>query len=583
VTKGAAPGWKGLINSAIDAAPKEPGEGWSARCKANLASSDTDLWLSTAYIAQQKFGGYKSPQYRAWFKKSVGELKVVDPSLFDAIKTLGFRLATTNYDGLLCSYMGVQPKTWRSAEAVAEILNNETRHVWHIHGYWEDPESVVFSNGDYDRVSASEPAQFLQHTAAFTDTLVFIGCSVDGLADQNVGKLLEWFGRVWGGLAKNHFALVSDDELAAGGWPPIIDRVGYGPKHEDLPSFLHALAAAPHPATGTAPENVNSIELIVPNTPTVGRRDESARVVTAALEGRPCIITGAPGIGKSKIAQAAAYDGQIITRFGKRRVFVSLENRSDPLDILILLADDLGLSPEPTHVNTLAAIRHACGVAPVFAVLDNAEGLIEANDAETRRIVGLLRDTPKLSFVVTSSESLPGLTGWENIPDLQPLNFDDSRTLFCGIATSIQPDDPNLRPLLEALEGHTLSLIIVAGRVDGETVLKPMLERWLDEKAMLLRQPGVPEDRRTSVRAALRFSLTSQHMTPMGKRLLTILGFLPDGLPAGGLKAFLGREDRHYVPKIKRGHRSSATPPADRTSRRWIIKTSQPAPGMRGS
>ena len=99
----------------------------------------------------------------------------------------------------------------------------------------------------------------------------------------------------------------------------------------------------------------------------------------------------------------------------KRRVFVSLEHRSDPLDLFILLASELGLTTEPTHNSTLAAIRYACGLAPAFVILDNAEGLIEANEAETSRLLGLLRDTPGLSFAVTSRESLPGLLGWERL------------------------------------------------------------------------------------------------------------------------------------------------------------------------
>ncbi len=172
-----AKGWKGLIESAIDAAPKKPDEDWSARCKDDLSSNDYDIWLSTAGIAQAKMGGWSAPQYRAWLKKSVGGLCAVEPALFDAIKALHCRLATTNYDGLLCRYMGAQPKTWLNPESVAEILTGESPHdVWHIHGYWEEPESVIFSNADYVRVVSSPRAQFLQHIAAFTGTLIFIGC-----------------------------------------------------------------------------------------------------------------------------------------------------------------------------------------------------------------------------------------------------------------------------------------------------------------------------------------------------------------------------------------------------------------------
>ena len=145
VAGGAAQGWKGLIESAIDAAPKDQGEDWSALCKANLSSKDCDLWLSAAGVAQTKLGGCTDPQYRSWLKKSVGTIKVSEPALLDAIKALHCRLATTNYDGLLRAHMGVEAKTWRNPESVAEILTGETHDVWHIHGYWDDPESVIFS------------------------------------------------------------------------------------------------------------------------------------------------------------------------------------------------------------------------------------------------------------------------------------------------------------------------------------------------------------------------------------------------------------------------------------------------------
>jgi hypothetical protein len=152
-------------------------------------------------------------------------------------------------------------------------------------------------------------------------------------------------------------------------WPSDVKRVAYGTRHEDLPAFLHSLAP---PASDSA----NSIESIIPNTSTVGRLNEIARVVSAALDRRPCIVIGGPGMGKSTVAAAAAYDPRIVARFGQRRVSVSLEYRSEPLDLFILLASELGLTTEPTHNSTLAAIRHACGLAPAFAILDNAEGLL---------------------------------------------------------------------------------------------------------------------------------------------------------------------------------------------------------------
>jgi tetratricopeptide (TPR) repeat protein len=543
----ATPNWKRLIESAIESAPKAPGEDWSAPCKGNLASSDPDLWLSAAGVAQMKLGGFDSQPYRAWLKQSVGKLSAKDSAkdsvLLESIKSLNCRVATTNYDALLCDHLGVQPKTWRNPAAVAEILSGEHRNVWHIHGYWDEPESVIFSTDDYHRVARSPLAQFLQQSAAFTDTLIFVGCSIDGLADQNIGRLLQWFEQNWSGLGKKHFALVRDADLNAPGWPASVARVAYGAEYDDLPKFMRTLAPTPLDA-------VNSIESLIPATPTFGRGAEIAKVVAAALHPRPCIVTGAPGMGKTKVAIAAAYDPAIVARFGRRRVFVNLETRSDPLDIVILLASELGLKPEPKLDNALAAIRHACGQANALAILDNAEGLIEANQAETGRILGLIANIPGLSIAVTSRESLVGLAGWEKVDDLPPLPLDEARALFCSIATAVKPNDPDLEPLLIAMDGHALSLTILASRVDSDLALKPMLERWRREKAQLLTLPGALEDRLNSVRASLRLSLTSTYMTGTAKRLLAILGFLPAGLPAGGLKAFLGHED-HQLSRDK--------------------------------
>jgi hypothetical protein len=66
----AAKGWKGLIESAIDAAPKEPGEDWSARCKDDLSSKESDLWLNAAGTAQKKLGGCRAAKYRASTRRS---------------------------------------------------------------------------------------------------------------------------------------------------------------------------------------------------------------------------------------------------------------------------------------------------------------------------------------------------------------------------------------------------------------------------------------------------------------------------------------------------------------------------------
>jgi len=287
---------------------------------------------------------------------------------------------------------------------------------------------------------------------------------------------------------------VRNADLDAQGWPDAVTRIGYGAEFGDLPNFIRGLAPPRLPASVA-----NSIAERIPETPTFGRDDEIDCVVGAASSRKPCIITGLLGMGKTKVAIAAAYRPEIVTRFGARRIFVNLEGRSDPLDILILLAGELGLKPEPNQNSTLAAIRYSCLEAAAFAILDNAEKLAEKEtQPEAARILGLISNIPNLSIVVTSRVPFAALAGWEKIDDLPPLPPDEARSLFCSIATSIKLDDPDLQPLLDAMEGHALSLTILASRVDADLRLKPMLDRWQREKGELLiqiriwRRPGRP-------------------------------------------------------------------------------------------
>ena len=219
-----------------------------------------------------------------------------------------------------------------------------------------------------------------------------------------------------------------------------------------------------------------------------------------------------------------------------------METRSDPLEIPLLLASELGLKPEPKLDSALAAIRHACGQAPTFAILDNAEGLIEADQAETARILGLIANVPGLAVVVTSRESLVGLAGWEK-PTIPAAPHRRGPRAILQHRRRRQTRRPRSRAV--ALGDGRARAVAHHSRQPrrSDLTLKPMLERWRREKAQLLTLPRAVENRLNSVRASLRLSLTSIHMTGLAKRLLAILGFLPAGLPAGGLKAFLGHED----------------------------------------
>ena len=88
--------------------------------------------------------------------------------------------------------LGWDRADWTDHLRVIEALRGKRPAVWHIHGDFDRPKSIIFSQNDYDRIVASELPQFVQKSAGLDFTLVFVGCSGSGLSDDNVGHLLGW-------------------------------------------------------------------------------------------------------------------------------------------------------------------------------------------------------------------------------------------------------------------------------------------------------------------------------------------------------------------------------------------------------
>jgi hypothetical protein len=312
----AAPGWKQLIEMGIKAARPKKGKEpeWAKACKQLLKSKASNDWLNAADMVQQRLGGPTDGRYRAFLGAAVGKLKVLEPAVIEALGALGAKnpIATTNYDDVLCRGLKRQPVNWKDAESAAEFLSGDHDAVLHLHGHWRDSASVVFSKGDYARLRGDESAQFLQQLAAHNFTLVFVGCSNAGLADENVGELLDWFGSRWSGLGRKHYVLVREEE-AGKDWPDAVTPVAYGEDYSELAGFLAALT----PASSSA---LPARDPFPPDPKMIGRRDRLEEVVRHLLAGgRPIIVPGGPGMGKTTLALAAAHDQRVKERFGKAR------------------------------------------------------------------------------------------------------------------------------------------------------------------------------------------------------------------------------------------------------------------------
>lgn len=320
------------------------------------------------------------------------------------------------------------------------------------------------------------------------------------------------------------------------------DLDGFKAKMANAVAGLAVYLATQHlPPTDPIAE-AQSIDQCEPRPEIFGREEELDRTVAALHARRPLIISGGPGVGKTAIAIATLYEPSIIERFGKRRVLVSFDEATEPRALLSRLASQLGLSATGDEASLLTKLETYASGRAVAAVLDNVEGVFEQANAEAERLLRLLSQLEGLSLIVTIRGVSPRVSGADYIDNLPKLGDTPAREAFLSVAGERFENDPDLPPMLVALEGHALSIQLVAAQAAAVPALLPLRQTWEEEHAMMLRRFGQEENRFTSVRASLALSLQSRTLqsAPLSRRLLSMLSLLPAGLQGGHLTRLLG-------------------------------------------
>jgi tetratricopeptide (TPR) repeat protein len=533
-TDNSAPGWKALIEAGLSHCRKPVADrDLLDSCQKLIGSANAANWLRAADDIQEMLGGKEGGDYRAFLKSSLGSLKATTPEIVDAVKALhrhGNRIATTNYDDILRHGLTCDAIPWTARELFAECLNSERVGVLHIHGWWGEPKSVVFSRRDYAAIGSEEATQFLQKLSSHNFTLVFVGCSTAGLADENVGELMRWFNQHWSGLGQKHFVLVREAEVADPEWPKAVTPVSYGSKYDELPGFLASLAPT---------EPASSAGLLPPPPNMIGRRDQLRQLVDYILTDKlPIVVPGGPGMGKTTLAVAAAYEPKVEARFGPRRHFVNLEAVTSADAMVRAVATALGGKPTGSLDDARALIAAAAAPAPTLVILDNTETPWHADRNATEDQFARLGAIPGLTAVITHRGDNPSIvSGKRQLPDIRKLPPDEAKALFVREAGGLFADDPDLDALVAELDGHPLSIVLVAAEADGRPTLVELLSDWQERKADLLRR-GTGDNRLTSVRVSLELSLARLEARPDAKRLLGLVALLPAGL------------DKQHIPTI---------------------------------
>jgi tetratricopeptide (TPR) repeat protein len=512
---------------------------WRERVEGEIDSGDLDDMLSAAEKITAKLGGKSGGEYRRWLRESVGSLKTKAADVLHALRDLRIPIATTNYDGLIEAATGLPPVTWRETAKVERVLRGDDAGILHLHGYWDDPASVILSIRSYETVLGDEHAQAVLKALTVTKTLVFIGFGA-GLGDPNFGQLLAWTGRVFAGSEYRRFRLAHDGECAGlrKQHPPEqrIFVLGYGADFPDLPAFLRTLAAA-KPAPKPPRPFVSTGSAALPGLPwCFGRETEREALVANLLSERPqpFPVLGTAGIGKTTITLAALYEQRVAARYGARRYFVRCDGAKSQEALVGAIAAALGLEPGPQLEATLL---QRLSESLSLLVLDNLETPWEADQLKVEDFLGRLAALPNLALVVSiRGGERPAGVAWLDALRPNPLDLSAARQTFLAIAGRKFEADEKLDLLLNAVDRVPLAVVLQAHQAEGEPDLVGLWQRWQEERVAMLRRADA-SDRLTNIELSYELSYTGKRMTDDAQRLLSVLALLPNGIGQKDLAA----------------------------------------------
>src|SRR6266704_268212 len=161
-----------------------------------------------------------------------------------------------------------------------------------------------------------------------------------------------------------------------------------------------------------------AVRLPVRLTPLVGRQHELRDVVDSLSGGRLLTLTGPGGIGKTRLALAAA--GAVSVSYPEGVCWVELAPLDDPGIVARVVAGRLGVPDSPGQ-DAVAAIAEQVGDRSMLIVLDNCEHLASAVADLAEQLLGVCH---AMSILATSREML-GVDGERSWP-VPPLSLPEA-------------------------------------------------------------------------------------------------------------------------------------------------------------
>ena len=278
----------------------------------------------------------------------------------------------------------------------------------------------------------------------------------------------------------------------------------------------------------------------------IGRGAQLTEVQSLLEHNRLVTLTGAGGVGKTRLATQVA--ARIAGEFGDGLWYVDLAPITHPDVVPVTVARALGLPDQPGR-STRENLRASVGDRQMLVVLDNCEHLL---DACATLIVDLLGACPGLTLLATSREPIgvAGEVAWR-VPSLSL--GDEAVELFTDRARLAQTDFKMTEQDAEAvgeicrrLDGMPLAIELAAARVRALS-LEEIVDSLHDRFRVLTGGSRTAVRRQQTLRASVDWShaLLTETERILFRRLSVFVG----GFDLDGAHAVAGTDgvERYQV------------------------------------
>jgi predicted ATPase/class 3 adenylate cyclase/DNA-binding CsgD family transcriptional regulator len=270
---------------------------------------------------------------------------------------------------------------------------------------------------------------------------------------------------------------------------------------------------------------VAAVHLPVQLTNFVGRDAQLTQLRELLAENRVVTLTGAGGVGKTRLAvQIAAH---VAGEFSDGVWYVDLAPITDPDLVPVTMARALGLPDQPGR-STMDTLLRFVRDRQMLVVLDNCEHLL---DASAELVVAVLSGAAQLTVLATSREAIgvAGEVSWR-VPSLSLT--DEAIELFTDRARHARPSfavsDDNAATVSEIcarLDGVPLAIELAAARVRALS-LPEILDSLHDRFRLLTGGARTAVRRQQTLRASVDWShaLLTEPERVVFRRLAVFLG-----------------------------------------------------------